>query len=108
MLSQQGPMMRRLRESASSMDWLVPSSAEKVVPDRPSGSAGWVAGYLTCRVGWGGLGEGEQQRDWSGGEGVGRRAGGLDSRGGRGGQKSWRVAAGWWGGEQREWRAEEG
>ena len=54
--SQQGPMMRRLSASASSMLWLEPNMAQKVAPLRPTGSAGCVAGYLTCMGGGGRLG----------------------------------------------------
>lgn len=49
-VSQQGPMMWRLSVSASSMLWLQPNSALKEAPVRPTGSANWVAGYLTCAM----------------------------------------------------------
>lgn len=47
-VSQQGPMTRRLSISASSIDWLAPKMALKVWPVRPTGRAGWLAGYLIC------------------------------------------------------------
>ena len=47
MESQQGPVMRRLSMSDSSIDWLAPNMAPKLSPVSPTGSAGCVAGYLT-------------------------------------------------------------
>lgn len=41
-------MMRRFSVSASSIDWLAPKMALKVRPVRPTGRAGWLAGYLIC------------------------------------------------------------
>lgn len=54
MLSQPGPIRRRLSISDSSSDWLVPKTVLKVMPASPAGNAGWVAGYFTCKnTGWG-------------------------------------------------------
>ena len=46
-----GPITRRLSTKASRLDWLVPKTAENVCPESPSGSEGWVAGYLTWKRG---------------------------------------------------------